>query len=124
MEISPTLAHMKATDALTPLERALLEATDRLRAAGTPEVHAYSLTKLLEDAEGEHRWVGYGSLYRALNQLMARGYFTTRWEDPSLAEVAGRPRRRLYTITPAGQRALTTAPASRPVPRYVPRARP
>jgi hypothetical protein len=44
---------MKDRVVLTPLERALLQAADGLRAEGTSEVHADALTKLLEDVDGE-----------------------------------------------------------------------
>jgi|ERR1700733_5416679 PadR family transcriptional regulator, regulatory protein PadR len=42
-----------------------------------------------------------GTLYPILLRLEAAGWFTSRWEaiDPS---TAGRPRRRLYRLTPTG----------------------
>ena len=42
-----------------------------------------------------------GTLYPILLRLEAAGWFVSRWEsiDPS---VAGRPRRRLYRLTPTG----------------------
>jgi PadR family transcriptional regulator, regulatory protein PadR len=106
---------------LTPLQYALLDATARLRANGIPEIHPYGLTKMLEDADGDRRWIGYGSQYRAVQQLTERGYLTTRWEAPEVAEAEKRPRRRLYAITETGRRALANRPAPRPVPRYVSR---
>jgi PadR family transcriptional regulator, regulatory protein PadR len=44
-----------------------------------------------------------GTLYPILLRLEAAGWFTSRWEaiDPSSA---GRPRRRLYRLTPGGLR--------------------
>jgi PadR family transcriptional regulator len=42
-----------------------------------------------------------GTLYPILLRLEAAGWFVSRWEsiDPS---IAGRPRRRLYRLTPTG----------------------
>ena len=42
-----------------------------------------------------------GTLYPILLRLESAGWFTSRWEsiDPS---AAGRPRRRLYRMTPSG----------------------
>ena len=42
-----------------------------------------------------------GTLYPILLRLEAAGWFVSRWEsiDPS---IAGRPRRRLYRLTPSG----------------------
>ncbi|MBS0364789.1 MAG: helix-turn-helix transcriptional regulator [Proteobacteria bacterium] len=44
-----------------------------------------------------------GTLYPILLRLESAGWFVSRWEavDPS---VAGRPRRRLYRLTPTGLR--------------------
>jgi PadR family transcriptional regulator PadR len=44
-----------------------------------------------------------GTLYPILLRLEAAGWFVSRWEsiDPS---TAGRPRRRLYRLTPTGLR--------------------
>lgn len=44
-----------------------------------------------------------GTLYPILLRLEAAGWFVSRWEsiDPS---AAGRPRRRLYRLTPGGLR--------------------
>jgi hypothetical protein len=120
-EISPIAMGMRNNEELTPLQHALLQTIERLRAGGIPEIHAYGLTKVLEDSQGERRWIGYGSQYRAMAELADRGFVSGRWEDASLAEAEKRPRRRLYAITPAGQRALTQAPRSRPVPTYAAR---
>ena len=52
-----------------------------------------------------HRRCGLasGTLYPILLRLERAGWFVSRWEsvDPS---VAGRPRRRLYRLTPTGLR--------------------
>lgn len=48
--------------------------------------------------------VGSGTLYPALRRLEALGWLTSRWEEPA-PEDEGRPRRRLYSVTGAGERA-------------------
>jgi PadR family transcriptional regulator PadR len=47
-----------------------------------------------------------GTLYPILLRLESAGWFVSRWEsiDPS---AAGRPRRRLYRLTPSGQSRAT-----------------
>ena len=39
------------------------------------------------------------------------GFLVDRWEDPMIAAEDGRPRRRLYRVTVAGQQALVNADA-------------
>lgn len=52
-----------------------------------------------------------GTLYPILLRLEAAGWFVSRWEslDPS---TAGRPRRRLYRLTPTGLRRASEVFAS------------
>jgi PadR family transcriptional regulator, regulatory protein PadR len=42
-----------------------------------------------------------GTLYPILLRLESAGWFVSRWEDINPAD-AGRPRRRLYRLTPTG----------------------
>ena len=42
-----------------------------------------------------------GTLYPILIRLESAGWFVSRWEDISPTD-AGRPRRRLYRLTPSG----------------------
>lgn len=44
-----------------------------------------------------------GTLYPILLRLESAGWFTSRWETVEPSEV-GRPRRRLYRLTPTGLR--------------------
>ena len=53
-----------------------------------------------------------GLIAGTAERLRTQGLLTSRWEDPSIAEEAGRPRRRLYTVTAAGAAALERAPAA------------
>jgi DNA-binding PadR family transcriptional regulator len=47
-----------------------------------------------------------GTVYVTLGRLQKRGFVSTAWEDDATAEAEGRPRRRYYSLTGAGQAAL------------------
>lgn len=47
-----------------------------------------------------------GTVYTTLRRLEKRGLVEGRWEAGELAEAEGRPRRRYYELTPAGEREL------------------
>jgi PadR family transcriptional regulator PadR len=49
-----------------------------------------------------------GTIYPILNRLLNAGWLTRYWEDVDPA-VEGRPRRRLYRLTPAGTSAARQA---------------
>jgi DNA-binding PadR family transcriptional regulator len=59
----------------------------------------------LGDVSGHRLLTAYGTLYRALGRLEAMGLLTSRWEDPNIPARENRPRRRLYTLTAAGETA-------------------
>jgi PadR family transcriptional regulator PadR len=92
--------------ALVPLEVSILEATIGLRARGTIEAHGFLLAKELRDGKHARRLTAYGTLYKALDRLERAGYLKSRWEDPVIAARDGRPRRRFYRLTLAGESAL------------------
>jgi len=71
-----------------------------------PELHGFGLAKALAGREGSQRLTAHGTLYKALGRLEDAGLLSSRWEDHEIAEVEGRPRRRLYRITSTGQAAL------------------
>ena len=50
-----------------------------------------------------------GTVYTTLRRLEQRGWVVGRWEEASVAEAERRPRRRYYTLTPDGKRALRDA---------------
>ncbi|MGD1853186.1 MAG: PadR family transcriptional regulator [Leptolyngbyaceae cyanobacterium] len=52
----------------------------------------------------KRRQIGVGSLYPALKRMEKQGLLKSRWGDEQ--EVSGGARRRYYTITALGQRAL------------------
>ena len=47
-----------------------------------------------------------GTVYTTLRRLEERNLVRGSWEDPEIAEAERRPRRRYYTLTPAGKVAL------------------
>ncbi len=50
-----------------------------------------------------------GTVYPALRRLEGRGLLETRWESDQIARADGRPRRKLFRLTRAGQRAVEDA---------------
>ena len=105
---------------LVPLEVSVLQAALELRSRGTAEAHGFLLAKELRDGTQARRLTAYGTLYKALDRLDRAGYLSSRWEDPQLAADDGRPRRRFYRVTMAGEAALaeaTSGERDRPLPR-------
>jgi DNA-binding PadR family transcriptional regulator len=92
--------------AVLPIEAAILTAAVELATSGTNRFHGFSLAKHLRDAEGAKLLTAHGTLYKALGRMEQAGLLTSTWEDPQAAAEDGRPRRRLYEITPAGRTAL------------------
>jgi len=95
--------------ALVPLEAWILEAAVELRRRGVEEAHGFLLAKEMRDERDARRLTAYGTLYKALERLERAGFLESRWEDPLIAAGAGRPRRRFYRITLAGEGALAQA---------------
>ena len=50
-----------------------------------------------------------GTVYPTLGRLESRGFVSGRWEKADIAGREGRPRRRYYALTAAGERALDEA---------------
>ena len=50
-----------------------------------------------------------GTAYPALRRLEKAGYLESRWERAADAHADGRPRRRIYELTPEGAEALHEA---------------
>ena len=96
---------------LIPLELAILEVAIRR----APErVYGFALAQDLagDDAVGSGL-VAHGTLYKALDRLRRDGLLDSSWEDAEEASAAGRPRRRLYTVTATGRQAVTRPAAGR-----------
>jgi PadR family transcriptional regulator PadR len=96
---------------LLPLEVDILQAGLELRQAGEPQFHGFQLAKTIADQAGPRPLTAHGTLYKALQRLEEAGLLESQWEDPNIAATQGRPRRRLYEVSAAGQRALATRQA-------------
>lgn len=94
-----------------PLEQEILRAGAPITAAGD-RFHGFGLAEALRGASGRSL-IAHGTLYKALARLQEAGMLAAAWEDPDVAAAEGRPRRKLYEVTPAGAAAL--AAADRPV---------
>ena len=94
---------------LLPIEISILESGLELHGSQTAEFYGFLIAKHLAEREGARKLTAYGTLYKALSRMEAQGLLSSRWEDPVNAETSGRPRRRLYQVTAAGQDALLAA---------------
>jgi DNA-binding PadR family transcriptional regulator len=94
---------------LVPLESAICEAALALRDRGDDAFHGYELAKVLRRVPGAPMLTAFGTLYRALARLEQMGLLASEWEDPDTPARASRPRRRLYTLTSAGEAAADEA---------------
>ena len=94
---------------LLPIELSILESGLELRGSQVPEFYGFLIAKRLTEREGARKLTAYGTLYKALSRMEDQGLLSSRWEDPVNAAASGRPRRRLYQVTPAGQHALLAA---------------
>lgn len=94
---------------LLPIEISILESGLALHAQQIREFYGFLIAKDLTEREGARKLTAYGTLYKALSRMENQGLLTSRWEDPANAAREGRPRRRLYQITAAGQDALLAA---------------
>ena len=94
---------------LVPLELAICTAAVDLRRQGTDEFHGYLIAKELKEHADNRLLTAYGTLYRALGRLESMGLLSSRWEDANAAAAENRPRRRFYSLTPAGEEAVADA---------------
>ncbi len=65
--------------------------------------HGYAIARFIEDTTGETLLVEEGSLYPALYRLERRGWVEAEWGISELGR-----RAKLYRLTVAGRRQLTT----------------
>jgi DNA-binding PadR family transcriptional regulator len=91
----------RTADTLLPLELSILT-----HGIALPEFHGFEMAKTVQDDTGARRLTAHGTLYKALGRMERAGLLSSRWEDPA---PTGRPRRRLYQVTGAGERALAAA---------------
>jgi DNA-binding PadR family transcriptional regulator len=101
---------------LIPIEAEILDAALRLRRAGEERFHGFLIAKQMAAGEETGGLTAHGTLYKALGRLETAGLLVSSWEEPELATAAGRPRRRLYEITGAAERALAVYRAQAGVP--------
>ncbi len=106
--------------ALLPLEVAILEAGTETARNGDPDFHGFAIAQVVQERDGARRLTADGTLYKALGRMEAAGLLRSEWEDPDRAVADGRPRRRLYRLTPLGVSALTRARAGDPTPAFRP----
>lgn len=98
---------------LLPLEVRILEAGLHLQTSGE-SFHGFLLAAKMVETDDSASLTAHGTLYKALGRMAEMGLLDPAWEDPALAEEAGRPRRRLYRVTPKGAIALAAARAKAP----------
>ena len=100
---------------LLDLEYSILDVSLRLRDSDE-KVYGFAIAKLLAEEGGDDGLIGHGTLYKALARLVKMGLLEAGWEDASISETEGRPRRRLYDVTGAGELAMSTRPVAVPSP--------
>ena len=91
---------------MLPIELSILEAGIDLRTRGAAEFHGFLIAKEIKERADAHLLTAHGTLYKALGRMEKAGLLESRWEDPLVAARDGRPRRRLYRVTAAGEAAL------------------
>ena len=96
---------------LLPLELSILGCGLDLQRAGAP-FHGFALAAAMSGDASARPLTAHGTLYKALGRLAETGLLAAAWEDPTIAQGEGRPRRRLYTVTADGALALAAARAA------------
>jgi DNA-binding PadR family transcriptional regulator len=95
--------------AILPIEESIL----RVGVSSGSEFHGFEMAKQLRGSGEARRLTSHGTLYKALSRMETAGLLESHWEDPQKAADEGRPRRRLYRITGAGEVALSRLDTSR-----------
>jgi DNA-binding PadR family transcriptional regulator len=95
---------------LLDIEYSILDVVTGLARTGH-DAYGFAIARHLAATSTGDGLIGHGTLYKALARLVTMSLLTASWEDASVGESEGRPRRRLYTITNAGAVALATRPA-------------
>lgn len=103
---------------LVGLEVDILGAGMELQAADG-DFYGFALAKRIAERADAAALTAHGTLYKALARLSEAGLLESTWEDSTIADAEGRPRRRLYRVTGAGelahQRELAALRAQLPV---------
>lgn len=74
-----------------------------LRALSSGPLHGYAIARRIKDASEEVLAVEEGSLYPALNRMLAKGWLTSEWGVSETNRKA-----RFYKLTAAGRKQLAT----------------
>jgi DNA-binding PadR family transcriptional regulator len=90
---------------------AILEVAVDLARRRRARFHGFDLAKRLRVEGSARALTAHGTLYKALHRMERAGWLKSQWEDADEAVEAGRPRRRLYAITPGGRAVLARASA-------------
>lgn len=93
------------------IEYAILDAALALQGDGA-DVYGFSLARRIAEVTDASSLTAHGTLYKALGRMVERGLLESSWEPAESAEDAGRPRRRLYTVTAEGARAAASRPTA------------
>lgn len=94
---------------LRPIELRVLDVALAHRARGHSEFYGYRIARELDAGREGRSLTGDGTLYRALERLERDGLLAARWESQADDLERGRPRRRLYQVTAAGEAAWRRA---------------
>jgi PadR family transcriptional regulator, regulatory protein PadR len=97
---------------LLAIELSILETAIEMTRGNDREFHGFALAHGIAERDGARSLTAHGTLYKALSRMETAGLLASRWEDAELAVDQGRPRRRLYRVTPHG--ASTAAEAGAP----------
>jgi PadR family transcriptional regulator PadR len=103
----------RKTGTILPIEESILAVALGLNRSGDPEFHGFAVAKQLSEMGDAKKLIAHGTLYKALSRMEKAGLLESRWDDPQLAADEGRPLRRLYRITGAGQVAYSRLEAAR-----------
>ena len=103
------LSMRRKAGTLISIEVSILEAGICMRQQGRLEFHGFLIARVIKERQGARLLTAHGTLYKALDRMERAGLLASRWEDPLVAAEDGRPRRRLYLVTAAGEQALTKA---------------
>ncbi len=98
---------------ILPIEESILALAVELNRTGDSEFHGFAMAKQLAEAGDARKLIAHGTLYKALSRMEKAGLLASRWEDPQLAADEGRPLRRLYRLTGAGEVAYSRLAAER-----------
>lgn len=107
----------RKTGTLLPIELSILETAIALRVRGAKYFHGFMIARQLKEQREARLLTAHGTLYKALDRMLKLGFLESEWEDPIVAAQEGRPRRRFYSVTAAGEAAFVQAnePARQPV---------